>query len=54
MGSVKKKLKCVILQGFNVKQLLLLQMLAVIENYQYSKMRILHMIGAYYIFDGIL
>ena len=38
-----KKLKSVILQPVNVILLLLLQILADIENYQYSRMRILHM-----------
>ena len=54
MVAVNKKLKRVILQQFNVISLLLLQMLAVIENYQYSRIRILRMIGVYYIFHGIL
>ena len=49
MAAVNKKLKCVILQQVHVLSLLLIQMLAVIENYQYSRMRILHMIGVYYI-----
>ena len=53
-NQIKSKLKCVILQQFNVISLLLLQILAVIENYQYSRKRILHMSGAYYIFHGIL
>ena len=35
MSAVNKKLKCVILQQINVISLLLLQMLAAIENYQY-------------------
>ena len=43
MGAVNKTLKCIILQQVNVISLLLLQMLATIENYQYSRMRILHM-----------
>ena len=54
VAAVNKKLKCVILQQVNALLLLLLQMLPVIENYQYSRMRILHMIGEYYIFHGIL
>ena len=54
MVAVNKKLKRVILQQFNVISLLLLQMLAVIENYQYSRIIILRMIGVYYIFHGIL
>ena len=42
MAAVNKKLKFVILQQVNVMSLLLLQILAAIENYQYSRMRILH------------
>ena len=38
----KDGLKFVILQQVNVISLLLLQILAAIENYQYSRMRILH------------
>ena len=53
MAAVNKKLKCVILPQFNVISLLLLQMLSAIENYQYPRIRILHMIGAYYMFHGI-
>ena len=49
MAGVNKKLKFVILQKVFVISLLLLQILAAIENYQYPRMRILHMIGAYYI-----
>ena len=49
MAAVNKKLKYIILQQVNVISLLLLQMLAAIENYQYSRMGIFHMIGAYYI-----
>ena len=43
MAAVNRKLKFVILQQVNVISLLLLQILAAIENYQYSRMRILHM-----------
>ena len=43
MAAVNKKLKFVILQQVNVISLLLLQILAAIENYQYSRMKILHM-----------
>ena len=43
MAAVNKKLKFVILQQANVISQLLLQILAAIENYQYSRMRILHM-----------
>ena len=50
MAAVNKNLKCVIFQQFNVISLLLLQTFAVIENYQYSRMRVLHMSGAYYMF----
>ena len=46
MDAVNKKLKFVILQQVNVISLLSLQIVATIENYQYSKMEILHMIGA--------
>ena len=54
MAAVNKKLKCVILQQFNDISPLLLQMLAVIENYQYSIMRISRMIDEYFIFHGVL
>ena len=37
MAAVNKKLKCIILQQVNVTSLLLLQMLATIENYQELK-----------------
>ena len=53
MAAVNKKLKCIILPQVNIISLLLFQILAVIENYQYSRIRILHMIGVYYIFHGI-
>ena len=43
MVAVNKKLQCIILQQVNVISLLLLQMVAIIESYQYSRMRILHM-----------
>ena len=43
MAAVNKKLKCIILQQVNVVSLLLLQMPATIENYQYSRVRISHM-----------
>ena len=43
MAAVNKKFKFVILQQVNVISLLLLQILAANENYQYSRMRILHM-----------
>ena len=43
MAAANKKLKFVILQQVNVISLLLLQILAAIENYQYSRIRILHM-----------
>ena len=36
MAAVNKKLKCVIFPQVNIISLLLLQVLAVIENYQYS------------------
>ena len=42
MAAVNKKFKFAILQQVNVISLLLLQILAAIENYQYSRMRILH------------
>ena len=48
MAAVNKILKRKFLQPVIVISLLLLQMLAPIENYQYSRMRILHMIGVYY------
>ena len=43
MAAANKKLKFVILQQVDVISVLLLQILAAIENYQYSRMRILHM-----------
>ena len=43
MASVNKMVKFVILQQVDIILLLLLQILAAIENYQYSRMRILHM-----------
>ena len=42
MDAVNKNLKFVILQRVYVISLLLLQILAAIEHYQYSRMRILH------------
>ena len=41
MAATNKKF--VILQQVNVLSLLLLQIIAAIENYQYSRIRILHM-----------
>ena len=43
MAAVNKKLKFVILQQVNIIALLLLQILAAIKNYQYSRIRTLHM-----------
>ena len=45
MNAVNKMLKFVILQQVNVISLLSLQIVATIENYQYSDMGILRMIG---------
>ena len=49
VAPLNDKLKFVIFQHVNVISLLLLQILAAIENYKYSRMRTLHMISAYYI-----
>ena len=43
LAAVNKKSKFVILQRVNAIPLLLLQILVAIENYPYSRMRILHM-----------
>lgn len=43
MAAVNKKLKFVILQQVNIISLLLHQILAAIDNYEYSRMRILLM-----------
>ena len=43
MAAANKKLKFVILQQVDVISVLLLQILAAIENYRYSRMRILHL-----------
>ena len=42
MAAVNKKSKFVTVQQVNVIALLLLQILAAMENYHYSRMKILH------------
>ena len=49
MAAVNKKLKFVILKQVHVVSLLLLQILAAIKNYHYSRIRVLHIIREYYI-----